>query len=99
MDTTQVSNPQAVITFFSACVTAYAIIIGLSNIYSVHKKDITGMEHIKNYLLLFSVLFLAIFFVVLFVPPTPFESVTLIAKILFLVAVAVTIYITELILK
>lgn len=94
VDITQVSDPQSVMTFFSACVTAYAIIIGLTNIYYRLYKSYAGLGRIKNWLLLFSILFFSIFIVVLFVPPTPFESVMWIARILFLAAVAVTIYIT-----
>ena len=94
VDITQVSDPQAVITFFSACVTAYAIIIGLANIYFIYKQSFAGMGYIKKWLLIFSILFFVIFIVVLFVPPTPFESVMWGARILFLCAVLVTIFIT-----
>lgn len=94
VDITQVSDPQAVITFFSACVTAYAIIIGLTNIYIIYNQTFAGMEYLKGGLLLFSISFFFIFIVILFVPPTPFESVRLIARIAFLFAVFVTIYIT-----
>ncbi|PXF57979.1 MAG: hypothetical protein C4B59_14150 [Candidatus Methanogaster sp.] len=91
VDIAQVLYPQAVMTFFSACVTVYAIIIGLSNMYSAYNRSYAGMGFMKDSILLFSILSFLIFIVVLFVPPTPFESVSLIARILFLCAVAVTI--------
>ena len=91
-----VSDPQSVITFFSACVTAYALIIGLTNIFYIYKykRRTAGMKYVRRCLLLFSILFFLTFIVVLFVPPTPFESVMWIARVLFLAAIVVTIHIT-----